>query len=103
MFIGAPFNIAQYAVLQRMYCFLTGFPPGELIISAIDYHLYSNQFDQAEVMLSRSPFEFPTLEIKDRGQKSIKDFDYSDFVLSGYHSHPPLQADVVVVGGYEGW
>jgi thymidylate synthase len=103
MFLGAPFNIAQYAVLQRMYCFLTGFPPGDLIISAIDYHLYSNQFDQAEEMLSRSPFEFPKLEIEDRNQKSIKDFDYSDFVLSGYQSHPPLQADVVVVGGYAEW
>lgn len=100
LFLGSSFNAAQYAMLTHMYAKLCGFPVGDLVVNIDDAHIYSNHFEQVREQISREPLPFPQLEILDRGQKKMQDFEYSDFKITGYESRPPIKGDITVVGGY---
>jgi len=95
VFLGVPFNIASYALLTLMVARVTGLAPGEFIHSFGDAHLYANHLEQADIQLQREPYPLPTMHIRDRGQ-GIFDFEYEDFVLEGYRSHPHIKAEVAV-------
>lgn len=96
VFLGAPFNIAQYAMLLHMVAHLTGLEARELIISAGSAHLYTNHLDVAKEQLQRKPLPFPTLKIVG-DVKSIDDFKEENFVLENYQSHDKITADLVIV------
>lgn len=96
VFLGAPFNIAQYALLLHMVAHLTGLEARELIISAGNAHLYKNHIEPAKEQLQRKPYPFPTLKIVG-DVKSIDDFTEENFVLEGYQAHPRIKTDLVIV------
>lgn len=96
VFLGAPFNIAQYALLLHMVAHVTGLEPRELIISVGNAHLYNNHVDPAKEQLKRKPFPFPKLKIVGN-VKSIDDFTEENFVLEDYQSHPRIKTDLVIL------
>ncbi len=96
VFLGAPFNIAQYALLLHMVAHLIGAEPRELIIAAGNAHLYKNHIDSAKEQLQRKPYPFPKLKIVG-DVKNIDDFTEENFVLEGYQSHPRIKTDLVIV------
>lgn len=96
VFLGLPFNIAQYTELLMMIAKITGLEARELVVSIGDAHLYQNQLDFAKEQVVRKPMKFPRLVIHGN-QKTINDFKFEDFELVGYQSHPPLKAPIVVV------
>jgi thymidylate synthase len=98
--LGHPFNIAQYALLLRMYAHCTGFTPGELVVTLVDAHIYSDQISEIEKQVKRTPKPFPQLTIEDRGQKYLEDFDYSDFSVEGYFPEESIRMPLTVVGGF---
>jgi thymidylate synthase len=95
LFLGAPFNIAQYAALLHMIAKITGKTPGTLVYTIGDAHIYKNHFDQVKEQLSRMPYALPTLTIKGE-QKSIDDFKLSDFEINDYKCWPAIKAPVAV-------
>jgi thymidylate synthase len=96
VFLGAPFNIAQYALLLHMIAYLTGLEPRELIVSAGNAHLYKNHLEPAKVQLHRKPFPFPKLTISGN-VKTIDDFREDNFVLEKYQAHPRIMTDLVIL------
>jgi thymidylate synthase len=96
VFLGLPFNIAQYAMLLEMVAKLTGLEARELIVSIGNAHLYENHLDVAKEQLQRKPLQFPKLKIADN-IKSIDDFKFEDFELVGYESHPRIKAPLVIL------
>lgn len=96
VFLGAPFNIAQYALLLHMVAYLTGLEARELIITAGSAHLYKNHLDAAKEQLRRKPYPFPTLKIMG-DVKSIDDFREEHFMLENYQSHPRIKTDLVIL------
>lgn len=96
VFLGAPFNIAQYAMLLHMVAHLIGAEPRELIISAGNAHLYKNHIEAAKEQLTRKPYPLPKLTIVGN-VKSIDDFTVENFLLEGYQAHPRLKTDLVIV------
>lgn len=96
VFLGLPFNIAQYAMLLYMVAHLTGLEPRELIISIGNAHLYKNHLEQAIEQITRKPYPFPTLKIVGN-PKSIDDFTEENFVLEGYEAHPHIKAPLVIL------
>jgi thymidylate synthase len=96
VFLGAPFNIAQYALLLHMVAHITGLEARELIISTGSAHIYKNHIEPAKEQLHRKPFPLPKLKIVGE-VTSIDDFKEENFVLEGYQSHPRIKTDLVIV------
>mgnify|MGYP001121505970 CR=1 FL=1 len=95
LFLGAPFNIAEYALLTHMIAQQCDLDVGELVYTIGDAHVYLNHLDQIDEQLSRSTFPIPTLRIL-RRPDSIFDYEYEDFELVNYQFHPTIKAPVAV-------
>jgi len=95
MFLGVPFNIASYALLQHMLAHVTGYEVGDFVHTLGDAHIYSNHMDQVETQLARTPKKLPQLKIK-RKVDSIFDFKYDDFEITDYDPDPSISAPVAV-------
>ncbi len=94
-FLGVPFNIASYALLVHMMAQQTDLEVGEFIWTGGDVHLYNNTLEQARLQLTREPYPLPKLVIK-RKPESIFDYQFEDFEIEGYQSHPHIKAQVSV-------
>ena len=94
IFLGVPFNIASYALLTIMIAQVCNLKPGTFVHTLGDAHLYLNHIDQAKLQLSRTPKQSPKMKIKKRA--SIFDFQFSDFELINYDSHPHIKAPIAV-------
>jgi len=95
VFLGVPFNIASYALLTAMVAQVTGYGPGNLVLSFGDTHLYLNHVDQAKQQLEREPMARPTLRLNP-AVESIDDFTYDDVEVVDYRSHPKISAPIAV-------
>jgi thymidylate synthase len=94
-FLGVPFNIASYALLTVMFAQQCDLQPGEFVWTGGDVHLYLNHLEQAQLQLSREPMPLPTLNIK-RKPDSIAGYQFEDFEIVNYQSHPSIKAPIAV-------
>ncbi|MFP4698657.1 MAG: thymidylate synthase, partial [Eubacteriales bacterium] len=94
-FLGVPFNIASYSLLLMMVAKITGLKPKEFIHTIGDAHIYENHIEQVDKQLKRKPKKLPQMTILG-DQKTIDDFSYEDFQLSGYDPYPAIKGKVAV-------
>jgi thymidylate synthase len=94
-FIGVPFNIASYALLNMMVAQVCGLQVGDFVHTFGDCHLYINHLDQTNEQLSRTPRTLPKMNIN-KTIKNIFNFSYTDFNLEDYDPDPPIKAPVAV-------
>ena len=95
LFLGVPFNIASYALLNLMVAQVCELKPGTFVHTFGDVHIYSNHQDQLEEQLSRTPRPLPQM-ILNPDIKDIFNFNYKDFKLIGYDPHPLISGKVAV-------
>ena len=95
VFLGVPFNIASYALLTMMVAQVCGLEPADFVHTFGDAHLYLNHLDQARLQLTREPRSLPRMELNP-ARKSLFDFTYEDFTLSGYDPYPAIKAPIAV-------
>lgn len=93
--LGAPFNIASYALLTLMVAQVCGYEPGDFVWTGGDCHLYLNHLEQARLQLTREPRKLPTMKLN-QDVKDIFEFKFEDFTLEGYDPHPHIKAEVAV-------
>ena len=108
-FLGAPYNIASYALLTEIFCKILNMIPGEFIHTFGDAHIYENHIPQVEEQLSRdiNKYPLPKLKFSDRfnthliqhqegdvGSLSemIEFFEVDMFSLENYESYPGIKA-----------
>jgi thymidylate synthase len=101
LFLGLPFNIASYALLTCMIAQVTGYSPGDLIVTIGDAHIYLNHLDQVKEQLSRTPFAPPTLllngDITDINKFTLGyESGKSDIAIVNYKSHDSIKAPMAV-------
>ena len=94
-FLGAPFNIASYALLTCMLAQVCGYEPKEFIHTIGDAHIYKNHFDVVKTQIEREPLPLPRL-VLNKDIDNLFDFKIEDIKLEGYQSHGPLKGKVSV-------
>jgi thymidylate synthase len=95
IFLGVPFNIASYALLTQMMAQVVGLKPGDFVHTLGDAHLYSNHFDQAKLLLSRTPKKLPEMRLNP-DVRDLFAFHFEDFELVGYAPDDNIKAPVAV-------
>jgi thymidylate synthase len=114
-FLGQPYNVVQYALLTHMIATVVEMDVGELVINAVDAHLYHEHFKPAKVWLER----YEKIPIKQEpinggrewfvGKdsyckakltinneiKNIDDFKFEDFELTNYDPQPYIKAKLL--------
>ncbi|MDB3881396.1 thymidylate synthase [Gammaproteobacteria bacterium] len=97
MFLGVPFNIASYALLQSILANILNLVPGEFVHTFGDAHIYHNSIDQVKEQLTREPKKLPKLIMPNLNSiDALNNYSVDDFVLEGYESHPALKAPMAI-------
>jgi len=97
MFLGVPFNIASYALLQSILANILNLIPGDFVHVFGDAHIYKNSIVQVKEQLSREPKKLPKLILPNIDSiKSLKNFSVDDFILDGYEYHPAIKAPMAI-------
>lgn len=99
IFLGVPFNIASYALLTCIIAKILGREPGEFVHTFGDLHIYENHKAQAKEQSEREPRPFPKIEFT-KEFYSPDTFTPECVTLKDYDPHPPIKAELAVVGGY---
>lgn len=101
-FLGAPFNIASYALLLHIIAKMTGKIPYELIGNFGDCHIYKNHLEQVREQIKRTPHKLPTLKMPDLDYQNmtidevLKSVKTSDFILENYEHDETIKAPMAV-------
>lgn len=95
--LGAPFNIAQYALLAHLLARSTGLQVGRLLINYGDAHVYLNHVDRLQKLLAEvEPFEPKAKLVINTENTDIDGYNIDDFVIEGYESGPFVKLPIAV-------
>ena len=67
---------------------------GDFVHSLGDTHIYLNHLVQVDEQLSREPHQLPKIEINKKD--NLFDYNFEDFKLIDYNSHPFISAPIAV-------
>lgn len=92
--LGQPFNIASYCFLTHLLANYCGLEAYEFVYFMGNCHIYENHIEGAKTQLTRQPFQFPTVSIKEV-RENINDYQVEDFVIHNYESHEHIKFEMV--------
>lgn len=101
-FLGAPFNVASYALLIHILAREVNMQVGDLVYSIGDAHIYNNHIEQVIEQIDRKEYPLPTLKISEdfnlsKGLTYGFDFDTVNmFTLENYSFHPTIKAPMAI-------
>lgn len=94
--LGAPFNIAQYALLLHLYARATGRKARYLHFSYGDAHVYTNHVGALEEMMHRRYTTDLATLVVNTDNTDIDGYAPGDFAIVGYEPQSFIKLDVAV-------
>lgn len=95
LFIGAPFDVASYALLLHLLARSCDRAPRRLLMHCGDAHVYANHMEQANLVLTRQPLPPPRLDLSE-ACSGPDGFMGSMARLADYRSHDAVPAPLNV-------
>lgn len=92
--LGVPFNIASYSLLTCIIAKLCDLTPGDFHYCMGDTHIYKNHIDAMKLQITRDPYDFPKIKIK-----NITDIDnikFDDIELIDYKYYENIKMNMAV-------
>lgn len=93
-FLGQPINIASYSFLTHLlakHCDLEAY---EFCYFMGNCHIYENAIEACKLQLTRTPYEFPTVTIKNK-REHINEYLLDDFEIHNYICHEPIKVSMI--------
>jgi thymidylate synthase len=89
--LGAPFNIASYALLTHMIAAITDLEVGVFVHTIGDMHIYSDHIPAITEQLQRIPKKLPTLIMPELNSlQDVLNSSVDDYLLDGYEHYPTI-------------
>jgi thymidylate synthase len=92
--LGVPFNIASYALLTCIIAKLCDLTPGDFHYCMGDTHIYKNHIDAMKLQITRDPYDFPKINIKDI--TDIDNITADDIELLDYKYYANIKMNIAV-------
>ena len=92
--LGVPFNIASYALLTCIIAKLCDLTPGDFHYCMGDTHIYKNHIDAMKLQITRDPYDFPKIKIKDI--TDIDNIKFDDIELIDYKYYENIKMNMAV-------
>lgn len=100
--LGVPYNIASYALLQRILCEITGYKIGKLICYLDNVHYYENQQEYVNTYIQRAlNNEIPNEDVQviidsSNWNRNIDNIKIEDFKIMNYKPLDTIKATLSV-------